>query len=107
MEWTQENALGFIELYEEMSVLWDPNRPKYYNKLHKHYPTKSSEQLVDHSAQPVRRNARLTVRTYTSGRAEPRAVTLRQIVQVWTRPNTIHTEPYRQGMVATLVLLDK
>ena len=29
---------------------------------------------MDHSAQPVRRNARRTVRTYTSGRAEPRAV---------------------------------
>ena len=86
MEWTQENTLGFIELYEKMSVLWDPNHPKYYNKLHKHLPTRSSEQLVDQSAQLVRRNARRIVRTYTSGRAEPRAVTLRQIAQVWTRP---------------------
>jgi hypothetical protein len=34
MEWTEENTLGFIELYEKMSVLWDPNHPKYYNKLH-------------------------------------------------------------------------
>ena len=88
MEWTQDNTLGFIELYEEMSVLWDPNRPKYYNKLHKHLPTRSSEQLVDHSAQPLRRNARRIVRTYTSGRAEHRAVTLRQIAQVWTRPKS-------------------
>jgi hypothetical protein len=65
MDCTQENTLGFIELYEETSVLWDPKHPKYYNKLHKHLPTRSSEQLVDHSAQHVRRN-----------RAEPRAVTL-------------------------------
>ena len=36
MEWTQENTLGFIQLYEKMSVLWDPNHPQYYNKLHKH-----------------------------------------------------------------------
>jgi hypothetical protein len=86
MEWTQDNTLGFIELYEKMSVLWDPNHPKYYNKLHKHLPTRSSEQLVDHSTQPVRRNARRFVRTNTSGRTEPRAVTLRQIAQVWTRP---------------------
>jgi hypothetical protein len=77
MEWRQENTSGFIELYEKMSVLWNPNHPKYYNKLHKHFPTRSSEHLVDHSAQPVRRNARRIVRTYTSGRAEPRAVTLR------------------------------
>ena len=61
MEWTQENALGFIELYEEMSVLWDPNHPKYYNKLHKHLPTRSSKQEDDHSAQPVRRNSRCYV----------------------------------------------
>jgi hypothetical protein len=87
MERTQENTLGFIELYEKMSVLWNPNHPKYYNKLHKHLPTRSSEQLVDHSAQPVRRNARRIVQTYTSGRAKPRAVTLRQIAQVWTWPN--------------------
>jgi hypothetical protein len=86
MEWTQDSTLGFIELHEEISVLWDPNHPKYYNKLHKHLPTRSSEQLMDHSAQSVRRNARRFVRTYTSGRAEPRAVTLRQIAQVWTRP---------------------
>jgi hypothetical protein len=39
MERTRENTLGFIELYENMSVLWDPNHPKYYNKLHKHPPT--------------------------------------------------------------------
>jgi hypothetical protein len=76
MEWTQENTLGFIELYEKMSVLWDLNHPKYYNKLHKHLPTRSSEQLVHHSAQPVCRNACLIVRTYTLGRAEPRAVML-------------------------------
>jgi hypothetical protein len=84
MEWTRENTLGFIELYEKMSVLWNSNYSKYYNKLQKHLPTRSSKQLVDHSAQPVRRNAHRTVRTYTSGRAEPRAVTLRQIAQVWT-----------------------
>jgi hypothetical protein len=71
-----------------MSVLWNPNHPKYYNKLHKHLPTRSSEQLVDHSAQPLRRNARRIVRTYTSGRAEHRAVMLRQIAQVWTRPKS-------------------
>jgi hypothetical protein len=35
MEWTQENTLGFIQLYEKMSVLWDPNHPQYY-KLQKH-----------------------------------------------------------------------
>ena len=63
MEWTQENALGFIELYEEMSVLWDPNHPKYYNKLHKHLLTRSSKQGGDHSAQPVRRNSRCYVAT--------------------------------------------
>jgi hypothetical protein len=39
MEWTRDNTLGFIELYENMSVLWDPNHPKYYNKLHKHLRT--------------------------------------------------------------------
>ena len=33
MEWTQANTLGLIALYEKMSVLWDPNHPKY-NKLH-------------------------------------------------------------------------
>ena len=33
------NTLGFIELYEKMSVLWDPNHSKYYNKLHEHIPT--------------------------------------------------------------------
>jgi hypothetical protein len=52
MEWTEENTLGFIELYEKMFVLCDPNHPKY-NKLHQHYPNRSSEQLVDHSAQPL------------------------------------------------------
>jgi hypothetical protein len=36
MEWMQENTLGFIELYEKMSVLCDPNHPQYYNKLQKH-----------------------------------------------------------------------
>ena len=45
----------------------------------------SSDQLVDHSAQPVHQNARRFVQTQTSGRAEPRAVTLRQIAGVWTR----------------------
>jgi hypothetical protein len=35
VEWTQENTSGFIELYEKMSLLWDPNHPKYYNNLHK------------------------------------------------------------------------
>jgi hypothetical protein len=86
MEWTQETTWGFIELYENTSLLWDPNHPKYYNKLHKHLPTRSSEQLVDHNAQPVRRNVRRIVRTYTSDRAESRAVTLRQDAEVWTRP---------------------
>jgi hypothetical protein len=32
MEWTEDNTLGFIELYEKMSVPWDLNHPKYYNK---------------------------------------------------------------------------
>jgi hypothetical protein len=36
MEWTQENTSGFIELYLKMSLLWDPNHPKYYDNLHKH-----------------------------------------------------------------------
>ena len=36
MEWTKENTLDFIQLYEKTSVLWDPNHPQYYNKLHKH-----------------------------------------------------------------------
>jgi hypothetical protein len=36
MEWTQDNILSFFELYEKISVLWDPNHPKYCNKLHKH-----------------------------------------------------------------------
>ena len=42
MEWTQENTFGFIELHEKMFVLWDPNHLKYYNKLHKHLPTRNS-----------------------------------------------------------------
>ena len=89
MEWTQDNIMGFIELHEKMSFLWDPNHPRYYNKLHKHLPTRRSEQLVDHSAQPFRLNERRFVRTYTAGRAEePRALTLRQIAEVWTRPKT-------------------
>ena len=46
---------------------------------------------MDHSAQPILRNARRIVRTYTSGRAEPRAVTLRQNAQVWTRRNVQHS----------------
>jgi hypothetical protein len=36
MEWTQENTSSFTELYEKMSVLWEPNHPKYYHKLHKY-----------------------------------------------------------------------
>ena len=52
----------------------------------KHLPTRRSEKLVDHSAQLVRRNARRIVRSYTAGRAELRAVTLRQIAEVLTRP---------------------
>ena len=36
MEWTQENTLALIALYQKMRVLWDPNHPRYYNKLHKH-----------------------------------------------------------------------
>jgi hypothetical protein len=32
----RKNALAFTELYQKMSVLWDPNHPKCYNKLHKH-----------------------------------------------------------------------
>jgi hypothetical protein len=36
MEWTQENTLGFIQLYEKMSVLWDPNHLHYCNNLQKH-----------------------------------------------------------------------
>jgi hypothetical protein len=35
--------------------------PDIITKYTKHLPTMSSEQLVDHSAQPVRRNARRTV----------------------------------------------
>ena len=90
MEWTEENTLGFIELYETIFVLCDPNHPKYYNKLHKHLPTRSSEQLVDHSAQPVRRNALRIVRTYTSGRAEPRAVTASRLEHSATDPCSEH-----------------
>jgi hypothetical protein len=36
MEWTQENTLALIAVYKKMCVLWDPNHPRYYNKLHKH-----------------------------------------------------------------------
>jgi hypothetical protein len=39
------------------------------------FPTRSSE-LVDQSARLVRRNARRIVRTYTSGRAEPPALSV-------------------------------
>jgi hypothetical protein len=35
IEWTQDNTLSFTELYEKMSLMWDPNHPKY-NNLHKH-----------------------------------------------------------------------
>jgi hypothetical protein len=35
-EWTQENTSAFIELHDKISLLWDPNHPKYYNNLHKH-----------------------------------------------------------------------
>ena len=40
--------------------------------------TRSSEQLVDHSAQPVGQNVRRLVRTETSGPAEPRVVTMQR-----------------------------
>jgi hypothetical protein len=57
----------------------------------RHLATRRGEQLVDDSEQPVRQNTRHLVRTYTSSRAESRAVryavTLRQNAQVWTRPN--------------------
>jgi len=36
MDWTQENTLALIALYQKMRVLWDPNHPRYYNKLRKH-----------------------------------------------------------------------
>jgi hypothetical protein len=32
MEWNDERALALIELYKANPVLWDPTRPKYYNK---------------------------------------------------------------------------
>ena len=48
--------------------------------------TRSSEQLVDHSAQPVGQNARHLVRTETSGRAETRAVAFRQNAQSLDAP---------------------
>ena len=92
MEWTEDNTLG---LYEKIFVLCDPNHPKYYNKLHKHLPTRSSEQLVDNSAQPVRRNAPRIVRT---GRAEPRAVTLRQIAQDEQVAKVVHSVTLQMQM---------
>jgi hypothetical protein len=32
----QENTLALIAAYQKMRVLWDPNNPRYYNKLQKH-----------------------------------------------------------------------
>ena len=35
----EDTTKYFIELYQKLSVLWDPNSPKCY-KLHKHGPWK-------------------------------------------------------------------
>jgi hypothetical protein len=45
-KWTLENTLAFIELHQKMSVLWDPNHPKCYNKLHKHGAWKDIEKAM-------------------------------------------------------------
>jgi hypothetical protein len=36
VEWSKDNKLDLIQSYEKTAVLWDPNHPPYYNKLHKH-----------------------------------------------------------------------
>jgi len=45
-KWTLENTLAFTELYQKMSVLWDPNHPKSYNKLHKYGVWKDIEKAM-------------------------------------------------------------
>jgi hypothetical protein len=35
MEWTQENVIGFIELYKRKEIIWDPKHPKHFNKIKK------------------------------------------------------------------------
>jgi hypothetical protein len=32
MEWNNESALTFIEMYKAKPLLWDKTHPKYYNK---------------------------------------------------------------------------
>lgn len=35
MEWTEEVVLNFIEIYRGKENLWNPNHPKFYNKVQK------------------------------------------------------------------------
>jgi hypothetical protein len=35
MEWTQENVIGFIELYKRKVVIWGPKHPTHFNKIKK------------------------------------------------------------------------
>jgi hypothetical protein len=35
MEWTQENVIGFIELYKRKEIIWDPNNQMHFNKIKK------------------------------------------------------------------------
>ena len=53
----------------------------------RHLFTRSSEQLVRHSAHNLRQNPRRLVRTSTSALTEPDAVALRQNAPVWTLPD--------------------
>lgn len=33
MEWNEENTIQFIELYEQIPLLWHAKHPQYYNKI--------------------------------------------------------------------------
>lgn len=36
MEWTRDNCLQLIDVYEEHEELWNPRHGNYYNKIKKH-----------------------------------------------------------------------
>jgi hypothetical protein len=62
MEWTQENVIGFIELYKRKEIIWDPKHPMHFNKIKK---TRCREEPGKEMNRPVdeckKENGELTV----------------------------------------------
>jgi hypothetical protein len=67
VEWTQESAIGYVELYKRKEIIWDPNHPKNFNKI------KKKNKLQGRKCVILRGYSRLT---YESPLAKKRSVSV-------------------------------